>query len=288
MASKSSPSHSSSKQKRFVICLLLTSLPLLLFVLSLKPHESPPTLTRLLHEEENKKPAWFDFIAKHLKTDKVKVGLVNIHKRVDGSVFEHLPPQVETVPVNFDHVDENLKWEDFFPEWIDEDRTWGPPECPRMPMPAPENFRDLNVVVARVPCGKNKDGIRDVFRLQVNLVVANLAVESGWVNSDSFRTVLVVFIGSCGPMVEIFRCDDLLMQRREYWVYKPELKRLKQVTLMPVGSCQIAPSYAETGMFLVHFPNSRFFISSFFLLLVNGILDFRNEQGKMEMCSQFS
>ncbi|KAF7817895.1 putative UDP-glucuronate:xylan alpha-glucuronosyltransferase 4 [Senna tora] len=163
-------------------------------------------------------------------------------KRVD-----HLPPHVETVPINFDHVDENLKWEDFFPEWIDEDQKWGPPKCPRMPLPSPENFQDLNVVVARLPCGHKKEGIRDLFRLQVNLVVANLAVGSGLVSFDSYRTVFVVFIGSCGPMVEIFRCDDLLTQRGEYWVYKPKLKWLKQVTLMPVSSCQIAPSFAETG-----------------------------------------
>lgn len=154
---------------------------------------------------------------------------------------------MKTVPVDFDHVEESLKWEDFFPEWIDEDQKWGPPECPRLPLAAAqENLRDLDVVVARVPCG-----VRDVFRLQVSLVVANLAVESGWVNFDSYQTVLVVFVGSCGPMVEIFRCNDLLTQRGEYWVYKPELRRLKQITLMPVGSCQIAPSYAETGMFLV-------------------------------------
>ncbi|TKY61489.1 putative UDP-glucuronate:xylan alpha-glucuronosyltransferase 4 [Spatholobus suberectus] len=203
----------------------------------------------MLQVDPKPRPAWFDVIAKGINNKKkIKVGLVNIDARVDGNLCEQvdaLHPQVETVSIDFDRVDKNLKWEEIFPEWIDESGKWGRPKCPNMPMPALENYRDLNVVVAKVSCG-----IRDVFRLQVNLVVANLAVESGWVTkieSDDHRNVYVVFVGSCGPMVEIFRCDDLLMHRGEFWVYKPDLSSLKQQTLMPVGSCQIAPGYAETG-----------------------------------------
>ncbi|XP_054796120.1 putative UDP-glucuronate:xylan alpha-glucuronosyltransferase 4 [Prosopis cineraria] len=248
--SSSSPAHPSSMQIPFLICLLLISLLLLLSALSLKPQKSPPpkfTYRLLRHEEQEiaEPPAWFDFIARHLKTDRVRVGLVNIDQKLDASLLQHLPPRVETVPVNFDRVDENLKWKDFFPEWIDEDQKRGPPRCPRMPMPVAR--RDLNVVVARVPCGRKDEGVRDVSRLQVNLVVANLTVESGWLNVDSHRTVYVVFVGRCSPMIEIFRCDDLVTHEGEYWVYKPQLSRLRKLTLMPVGSCQIAPNFAETG-----------------------------------------
>ncbi|KDO40204.1 hypothetical protein CISIN_1g0469172mg, partial [Citrus sinensis] len=119
---------------------------------------------------------------------------------------------VETVHVRFDHVGEDKKWEDFFPEWIDEDHKWGPPACPDIPMPV-QDYRYLDVIVARVPCrgdGDGGGGMRDVFRLQVNLVVANLAVESGLVKPDVDRAVYVVFVGSCGAMVEMFRCDDLV------------------------------------------------------------------------------
>lgn len=77
--------------------------------------------------------------------------------------------------------------------------------------------------------------------------MANLAVESGRVKPGSDRTVYVVFVGSCGPMIEIFRCDDMVMHVEDYWVYKPELRRLKHKVIMPVGSCQISPGYAETG-----------------------------------------
>ncbi|KAH9689159.1 putative UDP-glucuronate:xylan alpha-glucuronosyltransferase 4 [Citrus sinensis] len=126
---------------------------------------------------------------------------------------------------------------------------WAPPACPEMPMPA-QDYRYLDVIVARVPCRGDGDaggGMRDVFRLQVNLVVANLAVESGWVKPDVDRAVYVVFVGSCGAMVEMFRCDDLVEHAGDYWVYKPDLRRLKHKVLMPVGSCQIAPAFAQTG-----------------------------------------
>ncbi|KAH9689065.1 putative UDP-glucuronate:xylan alpha-glucuronosyltransferase 5 [Citrus sinensis] len=162
---------------------------------------------------------------------------------------------VETVHVRFDHVGEDKKWEDFFPEWIDEDHKWVPPACPDIPMPA-QDYRYLDVIVARVPCRGDGDaggGMRDVFRLQVNLVVANLAVESGWVKPDVDQAVYVVFVGSCGAMVEMFRCDDLVEHAGDYWVYKPDLRRLKHKVLMPVGSCQIAPAYAQTGEFCFFF-----------------------------------
>ncbi|KAK9215534.1 hypothetical protein WN944_007539 [Citrus x changshan-huyou] len=58
-----------------------------------------------------------------------------------------------------------------------------------MPMPA-QDYRYLDVIVDRVPCrgdGDASGGMRDVFRLQVNLVVVNLAVESGWVKPDVDR-----------------------------------------------------------------------------------------------------
>nr|KYP71235.1 Glycogenin-1 [Cajanus cajan] len=159
---------------------------------------------------------------------------------MDGNVYDEEVSAienellVETVSIEFEHVDENLKWEEIFPEWIDENGEWGPAKCPHVPVAGLGSHVDLNVVVARVPCG-----VRDVFGLQVNLVVANLAVKS------EHRNVYVVFVGSCGPMVEIFRCDDLLMHGEQYWLYKPDLRRLKHKTLMPLGSCQIAQTGKE-------------------------------------------
>ncbi|XVE89692.1 hypothetical protein DITRI_Ditri20bG0016300 [Diplodiscus trichospermus] len=195
-------------------------------------------------------PRWFDLIQDEINgKNKIKVGLVNfnaeeIEYKMHGSLDS-------TVHVHFDHVSKARKWEDFFPEWIDEDRKSSPPTCPEIPMPRLEDYRDLDVVVAKVPCEgwTGKAGLRDVFRLQVNLVVANLLVGSGWVTTGHVKLVAVyaVFISSCGPMPEIFRCDDLLKKAGDHWVYKPELRRLKQKVLMPLGSCQIAQLYDKTG-----------------------------------------
>ncbi|KAJ4895507.1 putative UDP-glucuronate:xylan alpha-glucuronosyltransferase 5 [Raphanus sativus] len=104
---------------------------------------------------------------------------------------------------------------------------------------------DVDVVVVKVPCdGVSEDkGLRDVFRLQVNLAAAKLAVESERRHVD--RTVYVVFIGSCGPMHEIFRCDERVRRVGQYWLYRPNLEKLKQKLAMPVGSCQIATQLAQ-------------------------------------------
>ncbi|GLT38290.1 hypothetical protein SLA2020_125470 [Shorea laevis] len=192
-----------------------------------------------------KNESWFDVIGGEIKGRKIKIGLVNIDDHESARYSHHLHGLAEFVNIRFDPVSKDMKWEEFFPEWVDEKARWGLPKCPKIPMPRLEDYRDLDVVVARVPCGR---GSRDLFRLQVNLVVANLVVESGWITREVARPVYAVFAGgSCGPMPEIFRCNDVVKQVGDYSVYKPELNRLKQKVLMPVGSCQLAPPYAETG-----------------------------------------
>ncbi|KAH8490937.1 hypothetical protein H0E87_023173 [Populus deltoides] len=191
----------------------------------------------------NTQKSWFDgLIEKKTDSEPIKIGLVNVDDHVKHA-YDRMHGQVETVSVDFRPVSKELKWESFFPEWIDEDARWHQPSCPEVPMPRLDDYRDLDVILARVPCGSGseKQGIRDVFRLQVNLVVANLVVANGLTKGGGDRTVYVVFMGSCGPMQEIFRCDDLMTRLGDYWVYKPELRRLRQKVQMPVGSCQIAP-----------------------------------------------
>ncbi|KAJ4822636.1 hypothetical protein Tsubulata_039377 [Turnera subulata] len=179
---------------------------------------------------------WFDLLAPNIHGGNIKIGLVNVDDNI-REAYTHMPG-LEAVNVDFRNVSRDLKWDDFFPEWIDEDEKWGPPSCPEMPMPRLEEYGGLNVIVAGVPCGargtENK-GIRDVFRLQVNLVVANLVVANG------DQMVYVVFVGSCGPMQEIFRCEDLLTHVGDYWVYKPNLWKLKE------KYSQSSPAVLELG-----------------------------------------
>ncbi|KAL0005916.1 hypothetical protein SO802_013477 [Lithocarpus litseifolius] len=226
MASKTS----SSKPKFFIFFILFLSFSLFFIVLSFRPKPNLVNTRGLQHQA--KISNGFNLIAKEFKGKKVKVGLVNVGDKIEATYrFLGLSKSnIEAVKVGFDRVSKNLTWNNFFPEWIDEDEKWAPPKCPETPLPRVEDYKDLDVVIARVP------------------LVANLVVRNGWISSpDVNRTVYTVFIGSCEPMVEIFRCDDLVMHQGDHWVYKPELRGLKQKVLMPFGSCQLAPSYAQTG-----------------------------------------
>ncbi|PKI51546.1 hypothetical protein CRG98_028106 [Punica granatum] len=252
-----------SKQKPFVFSVLLISLPLVYLIVNFRPpiHQiTPHSRSRLKHYSRHAQdpwvksgtqlPEWFRLIENDMGVGrKIKVGLVNMD---GGAVSEYgsgLNGRAETVAVSFDRISGSLKWEDFFPEWIDEDEKFAPPSCPEIPMPILGEYHDLDVIVARVPCGNamNKRVPRDLLRLQVNLVVANLLVVDGWEKHKNDRKVYAVFLGSCGPMVEIFRCDDLVARVGDHWVYKPDQRKLKQKVLMPVGSCQLAPPYAVDG-----------------------------------------
>ncbi|KAE9615963.1 hypothetical protein Lalb_Chr04g0260771 [Lupinus albus] len=230
----------SSNQKLFLIFILIVSNLILFIVLSRKYERSYPFENPIVHVEMTK-PTWIVAITKGItNTNDIMVGLVNIDARVDSKIYQQLhalEPKLDFVSIPFDHVNKSLKWDDFFPKWIDEEGDQ--PKYLEMPMPRLKDYEDVNVIVAKVPCVE--EGIRDVFRLQVNLVVANLAVESGWVTTleRDTRKVYVVFVGSCGPMVEIFRCDDLLIQEGEYWVYQPDLNSLKHQMVMP--------GYAKAG-----------------------------------------
>ncbi|XP_030473402.1 putative UDP-glucuronate:xylan alpha-glucuronosyltransferase 4 [Syzygium oleosum] len=259
MASKAS--RANSKHKPLILSLIIISFSLLILSGSFRktkhlfntPSSSSAWTKTLLHNvhlvrNETELPIWFRLVEEEMNGKKVRAGFVNIDNISDPEFA--MKGLSKAVKVTFDHVSRNLTWENFFPEWINEDPKRSTPSCPEIPMPKFEDYRDLDVIVAKVPCGDGRDsrrGLRDVFRLQVNLVVANLAVESGRINPDMNRKIYVVFLGSCGPMVEIFRCDDLVRQVGDYWVYKPEQGRLKQKVLMPVGSCQLPPAYTETG-----------------------------------------
>ncbi|KAG8372056.1 hypothetical protein BUALT_Bualt12G0026900 [Buddleja alternifolia] len=181
-------------------------------------------------------PKWFEVIAREIKDETlIKIGLVNVDEITN---IEDHNTNVKMVKVHFDHVGKDVHWSDLAPERMDENST-----CPDIPMPRFDDYEHIDVVVARVSrC--EAGGVRDVFRLQVNLVVANLLVRSG---RKGNRPIFAVFLGSCEPMLEIFRCDDLLWNEDNSWVYKPEMKRMNDLVLMPVGACQFVPPFSNVG-----------------------------------------
>ncbi|KAL0404842.1 UNVERIFIED_CONTAM: putative UDP-glucuronate:xylan alpha-glucuronosyltransferase 5 [Sesamum radiatum] len=191
-------------------------------------------ITAYLRSTRN--PKWFEVVEREFKDEAINVGLVNI----DEKIMDGIHANSKVVKVHFDPVGEDIRWSGLAPERIDENS-----KCPDIPMPRFEDYEQLDVVVARVPHSECEDGgSRNVFRLQVNLVVANLLVRSTRKNN---MPVLAVFVESCDPMREIFRCDDLLWNTGNSWVYKPELTRISQIVLMPIGPCQFLPPFSHHG-----------------------------------------
>lgn len=185
-------------------------------------------------------PLWFDIVRMEFKVGKINIGLVNT-----GEVMDEVWTSANMVDVKFDRVGEDVRWCDLAPERVYENST-----CPYIPMPDFEDYKDLDVVIARVPrsTGVEDGGLKDVFRLQVNLVVANLLVTSG---RNGSGPLMAVFVESLEPMREIFRCDDLFWNEGNTWIYKPEMIMIKKLMLMPVGPCQFVPPSSVFGTFYI-------------------------------------
>ncbi|CAN8241424.1 unnamed protein product [Cochlearia groenlandica] len=242
-----------SRGKTFIVYLIPFSLSLLVLVLAFKPLfllnqiTSPSSDLRINLESpqiNNNNPRWLGLVRGYLPGKRIRVGYLNIDKLERESYEASGPLILKNIHVSLDSLPVNITWESLFPEWIDETVS----VCPEIPLPQLKGSdADVDVIVASVPChgwSENK-GLRDVFRLQVSLAAAKLAVESGLRKVDPI--VYVVFIGSCGPMHEIFKCDERVRHVEDYWVYKPNLPRLKQKLLMPVGSCRLATPFAQLG-----------------------------------------
>lgn len=163
------------------------------------------------------------------------------------------------VPVRFDRVSEYFEWKDLFPEWIDEEEEIDGPACPDIPMPDFDGYDEVDVVVAKLPCRFPEEGwARDVFRLQVHQVAANMAARRGrrdkWIRRRRRRTVRVAVLSKCRPMLEFLRCEDLVAREGEWWFFRPEVERLQQKLALPVGSCQLAlPLWSQGAYCNSHF-----------------------------------
>ncbi|KAK4481506.1 hypothetical protein RD792_012406, partial [Penstemon davidsonii] len=172
----------------------------------------------------------------------MRIGMVNM----DDEDVSEWKSHGQIIPISFEKVSMLFKWKDLYPEWIDEEEEIDGPSCPEIPMPDFEEYYGyMDMIVAKLPCEFPKEGWnRDVFRLQVHLMAANLAVKRG--RRDWNGKIKVVFLSKCMPMVELFRCDDLVKREGEWWYYMPEIERLEQKVSLPIGSCNLAlPLWGE-------------------------------------------
>ncbi|CAH9125393.1 unnamed protein product [Cuscuta epithymum] len=162
------------------------------------------------------------------------IGMVNIDNhdwKVNG--------EETTIHVKSEKVSELLEWKDLYPEWIDEEEEMdGGSFCPEMPMPEFSNYPYIDLVVAKLPCSTSKNSSRDVLRLQLHLITANLAVKRG--RRDRRGRAKVAVLSECRPMVELFRCDDLKKREGDWWYFEVDVLKLEQKVSLPIGSCNLA------------------------------------------------
>ncbi|XP_043714980.1 UDP-glucuronate:xylan alpha-glucuronosyltransferase 2-like [Telopea speciosissima] len=171
----------------------------------------------------------------------MKIGMVNM----DGEDMSEWESHGKLITVGFDRVSKYLKWKDLFPEWIDEEEESEGPSCPELPMPDFMAYDDeMDMVVAKLPCEYPEKGwSRDVFRLQVHLIAAHLAVNRGKRDGGTMMMMMrtkMVFLSPCRPMMELFRCDDMVRKEGDWWWYEPEMGKLEQKVSLPIGSCKLA------------------------------------------------
>ncbi|KAL1309580.1 hypothetical protein HN51_052273 [Arachis hypogaea] len=186
-------------------------------------------------------PSFFGDLGKGMK-----IGLVNMDEEDVNEFNLH----GEMVPVYFEKVSQSFNWTDLFPEWIDEEEESDVASCPEIPMPEYAEYGSMDVIVAKMPCKYPEKGWgRDVFRLQVHLIAANLAAKKG--KRDYWRwkkTTRVVLWSKCRPMMELFPCDQLERREGEWWYYKADVKKLEEKVSLPVGSCNLALPLWEQGI----------------------------------------
>jgi len=174
----------------------------------------------------------------------MKIGTVNMNEDDDISEWNI---HGEIIPINFNKVSQFFNWTILFPEWIDEEEESEIPTCPELPMPEFSVYENMDIIVAKLPCKYPEEGWRrEVLRLQVHLIVANMVVKKG--KTDLKWKSRVVFWSKCRPMLEIFRCDDLVKHEGDWWFYEVDVKRLEQKVSLPVGSCTLALPLWEQGM----------------------------------------
>ncbi|KAK9735412.1 hypothetical protein RND81_04G204300 [Saponaria officinalis] len=195
-----------------------------------------------------KPPKWLEVIQGYEPAYKrvLRVGLVNFQANQQSSLS--LSGIAEPVIINLEPVSSNITWNKLFLHEMSDKPS---KSCPEIPMPKAMKYPKLDVVVVELPCGESKDGynrsemggIRDVGRLQLSMASAHLIVENAI--RKKIKHVYGVFMTKCEPMVELFRCDDLIWHEGDYWIYKPKVERLREFLSMPLGTCNLALPYAQ-------------------------------------------
>lgn len=173
-----------------------------------------------------------------------KVGLLNFNGTEVNS-WRQLLPTSEFVVVDLNSVDASLRWEDLYPEWIDEEEEFEVPKCPSLPEPrvTPTDVQ-LDLIAVKLPCNSSGGWSRDVVRLHLQLAAAKLAASA---SAGALHGPQVLFLTDCFPLPNLFRCKDLVAREGSLWLYRPSLPTLRESVELPVGSCTLSVPLKADG-----------------------------------------
>ncbi|CAA7396672.1 unnamed protein product [Spirodela intermedia] len=174
---------------------------------------------------------------------KSKVGLLNFNK-TEVNNWQQLLPTSEFVVVGLNSVNASLRWEDLYPEWIDEEEEFEIPKCPTLPEPSvtPTDVQ-LDFIAVKLPCNRSGGWSRDLVRLHLQLAAAKLAASA---SGGALHGPQVLFLTDCFPLPNLFNCKDLVAREGSLWLYRPSLRTLRERIELPVGSCTLSiPLKAE-------------------------------------------
>uniref|UniRef100_A0A0D9VH26 Hexosyltransferase n=1 Tax=Leersia perrieri TaxID=77586 RepID=A0A0D9VH26_9ORYZ len=157
-------------------------------------------------------------------------------------------PRTAATSVRLDHVSSNVTWDHLYPEWIDEEESYGAaPTCPDLPSPSLSAAGDgeeeaaFDVVAVKLPCRRDGSWSKDVARLHLQLAAARLAANAVSRRGETATAAHVVVVSRCFPIPNLFRPRDEAAPRDgDVWLYRPDAADLRLKLSLPVGSCRLA------------------------------------------------
>ncbi|KAG6512846.1 UDP-glucuronate:xylan alpha-glucuronosyltransferase 1-like [Zingiber officinale] len=172
----------------------------------------------------------------NMEHEKPKIGLLNFNISEINQWHQNLP-YAGFSAIRLDYAPSNLTWDVLYPEWIDEEQESEVPSCPKLPVPEFSKGYRFDLIAVKLPCNKSSGSwSRDVARLHLQLAAAEIA--AGFLGSPNM--IHVLFVSSCFPIPNLFGCKNLVERDGNVWLYKPDLRSLKEKLQLPIGSCELA------------------------------------------------
>lgn len=177
------------------------------------------------------------------KSVNLSVGLMNFNS-TEVAHWHQLVSNGESTAIYLEHANGSITWENLYPEWIDEEEESEVPVCPSLPNPVSPKHSQFNIIAVKLPCNKTSGKWqRDIARFHLQISAAKLA-------SEAESPIHIMFVTECFPIPNLFRGKELVVQQGNVWLYKPDLRVLKEKVQLPIGSCQLSLFLKDAGQFL--------------------------------------